>query len=81
MAPQRTAEGRPRTGAGEAYVYGLSNKTFILGPTLEGSTSGAPDSYGASVGVSTGVVAVGAPGATVGTNSSQGQVYVYACKP
>jgi len=73
--------GNTNGGFGETYVYGLSNKTFVLGPTLKGVSSGPPDSFGQSVAVSNGVVAVGAPGLTVSSKSGAGGLYMYTCKP
>lgn len=72
-------------GFGETYVYGLSNKTFVLGPTLKGVTERSPDYFGAAVAVNNGVVVVGAPGTSVvqssTTNLNQGAVHVFQCTP
>jgi hypothetical protein len=68
-------------GFGETFVYGLSNKTFVLGPTLRGVTERSPDYFGTAVAVNNGVVVVGAPGTTVSPNSNQGAVHVFQCTP
>jgi len=64
-------------GQGMVYGYTESNGTWSLTDKLTGSDSGARDNFGNSVAMSGAVAVMGAPGAVINGNISQGAVYVF----
>ena len=71
----------PNTDQGSAYVFvkppGGWAGTMTETAKLIASDGAANDSFGAAIAISLDVVAVGAPGATIGANLYQGAVYVF----
>src|SRR5262245_1343565 len=62
---------------GSAYVFTQSSGVWSETQKLLASDGGLFDNFGASVTISSNVLAIGANGATVGQNPAQGAVYVF----
>jgi nucleoside-specific outer membrane channel protein Tsx len=74
-APQKTVGSNSTQGA--AYVFVQSGGTWSQQAELTASDGAAYDQFGSSVAVSGSTVVVGAGWRTVGSNNSQGAVYVF----
>jgi hypothetical protein len=74
-APQHTVGSNSTQGA--AYVFVQSGGTWSEQAELTASDGGAFDEFGSSVAVNGSTVVVGAGWRTVGSNNSQGAVYVF----
>ena len=74
-APQHTVGSNSTQGA--AYVFVQSGGTWSGQAELTASDGGAFDEFGSSVAVNGSTVVVGAGWRTVGSNNSQGAVYVF----
>ena len=69
--------GNYMAGPGSAYVFAESASRWTEVATLTASDGAAGDGFGCSVAISGSTVVVGAPNAAVGSNGSQGAVYVF----
>src|SRR5271166_1589676 len=76
-APGATVGGNATQG--KAYVFVKSGTTWIQQQELTSSDGGTSDYFGNSVALSSdgSTMLIGAPGATVGSNSLQGKAYVF----
>lgn len=75
-APQHMVGSNSTQGA--AYVFLQTGGTWSLQAELTASDGAAFDQFGSSVAVDGNTIVVGARGRTVGSNNSQGAVYVFA---
>ncbi|MGH8173305.1 MAG: FG-GAP repeat protein [Rhodanobacteraceae bacterium] len=62
-------------GQGAVYVYNRFSGTWRMSEKLTASDGGARDNFGISIGFVGTTAAIGAPGATINGNISQGAVY------
>ncbi len=67
----------PAVGRGSAYLFTRSGAAWLQQAQLSASDGAANDQFAASVSLSANSALVGAPGATVGSNLSQGAAYLY----
>ena len=74
-APQRTVGSNSTQGA--AYVFVQSGGIWSQQAELTASDGTAFDQFGSSVALDGGTIVVGARGRTVGSNNSQGAVYLF----
>lgn len=65
------------TGQGVVYVYGLSQNRWILKDQLVSDDASARDNFGNSIAMSGATALIGAPGAAINGNVSQGAVYQF----
>lgn len=74
-ASQKTVGANPAQG--QVYVFTRSGTTWSEQQIITAADGSAGNTFGARVGVSGDTLIASAPGATVGTNTTQGKVYVF----